>query len=151
VPLLINDRIDLCWAAQADGVQLRRDSLPIAVARRLLGPSKIIGVSVHALDEALQAEREGADFLLFGPVYATPSKLPYGQPQGVAALSAVARRVRLPVFAIGGVTAERVPELFHAGARGVGVISAVLRADDVAAAAEALAHAVAHAQRAASS
>jgi thiamine-phosphate pyrophosphorylase len=128
--LLINDRLDLCWAVEADGVHLRHDSLPAHVARRLLGAGKIIGVSVHSVEEAAQAERDGADFVLFGPVYATPSKLEYGPPQGVDALATVARRVRIPVFAVGGVTAERVPALIRAGARGVGAISAVFGADD---------------------
>lgn len=143
VPLLINDRLDLCWAVEADGVHLRGDSLPTAVARRLLGPGKIIGVSVHSLDEALRAEQEGADFALFGPVHATPSKVEYGPPLGVDALAIVTRRVRMPVFAVGGVTVGRVPELVRAGARGVGVITAVLGADDVPAAAAALARALA--------
>jgi thiamine-phosphate pyrophosphorylase len=142
VPLLINDRLDLCWAVEADGVHLRGDSLPTAVARRLLGPGKIIGVSVHSLDEALRAEQEGADFALFGPVHATPSKVEYGPPLGVDALAIVTRRVRMPVFAVGGVTVGRVPELVRAGARGVGVITAVLGADDVPAAAAAFARAL---------
>ena len=138
VPLLINDRLDICWAAEADGVHVRGDSLPTAVVRRLLGDQKTIGVSVHSLDEALRAEQEGADFALFGPVYGTPSKAEYGPPQGVQALEAAARRVRIPVFAVGGVTAERVGELVSAGARGVGLISAVFGADDAQQAASAV-------------
>lgn len=130
VPLLINDRLDICWAVDADGVHLGHDSLPTAAVRRLLGAGKMIGVSVHSLDEALRAEQEGADFALFGPVYATPSKREYGPPQGVQALEVVARRVRIPVFAVGGVNAARIPELAGAGARGVGLISAVFGAQD---------------------
>jgi len=147
-PLLINDRLDLCWAVGADGVHLRRDGLPTPVARRLLGGGKLIGVSVHSVEEAAQAERDGADFVLFGPVYETPSKREYGPPQGVDALAAVVRRLRLPVFAVGGVTAERVPALIRAGARGVGVISAVFGADDAQRAAGMIAGALQQALRA---
>ena len=136
--LLINDRVDLCWASGADGVQLPSDGLPTEVVRRLLGEQGVIGVSVHSLDEAVQAEAQGADFVLFGPVYGTPSKSAYGPPQGVNRLSDVAARLRIPVFAVGGVTAARVPELLRAGARGVGVISAVLGAGDISRAAEAM-------------
>ncbi len=136
--LFINDRIDLCWASGADGVQLREDSLPTDVVRRLLGAERLIGVSVHSMEAALRAEAQGADFVLFGPVYDTSSKRTYGPPQGVDRLAEVAARVRIPVFAVGGVTAARVPELLGAGARGVGVISAVLAAGDIFRAAEAM-------------
>jgi thiamine-phosphate pyrophosphorylase len=134
--LLINDRIDLCWAAGADGVQLREDSLPTDVVRRLLGEQRLIGVSVHSMEAARRAETQGADFVLFGPVYDTPSKRDYGPPQGIERLAGVTAHVRIPVFAVGGVTAARVPELLGAGARGVGVISAVFGADDIFRAAE---------------
>ncbi|HUJ79340.1 MAG TPA: thiamine phosphate synthase [Nitrospiria bacterium] len=136
--LLINDRLDLCWASGADGVQLRADSLPTRVVRRLLGESLLIGVSVHSLDEAVRAEAEGADFVLFGPVYETPSKSMYGPPQGLGRLAETTARLRIPVFAVGGVTAARVPDVLHAGARGVSVISAVFGADDIARAAESM-------------
>jgi thiamine-phosphate pyrophosphorylase len=136
--LLINDRVDLCWASGSDGVQLRTDSLPTTVVRRLLGEACLIGVSAHSLDEAVRAEAEGADFVLFGPVYETPSKSAYGPPQGLGRLADVTARVGVPVFAVGGVTATRVPELRRAGARGAGVISAVFGAGDIAHAAEAL-------------
>jgi len=136
--LFINDRVDLCWASGADGVQLREDSLPTDVVRRLLGPERLIGVSVHSAEGALRAEAQGADFVLFGPVYDTPSKRAYGPPQGLARLADVAARMRLPVFAVGGVTPARVPELLAAGARGVGVISAVFGADDIFHAGEAM-------------
>lgn len=134
--LLINDRLDLCWAAGADGVQLRADSLPTEVVRRLLGEHGVIGVSVHSLAEAVLAEAQGADFVLFGPVYETPSKLAYGPPQGVGRLTDVAGRLRIPVFAVGGVTPARVPELLRAGARGVGVITSVFGSGDIVRAAE---------------
>lgn len=126
--LLVNDRVDLCWALGADGVQVRHDGLPAGTVRRLLGRNKLLGVSVHAIDDALRAEADGADFVLFGPVYETPSKRAYGPPQGIDRLAEVVRAVRIPVFAIGGVTGARVDEVVRAGARGIGVIRAILGA-----------------------
>jgi thiamine-phosphate pyrophosphorylase len=129
--LLINDRIDLVLALGADGVHLRTDSLPVAVARRLLGPDRLIGVSAHSTEDVLQAESEGADFVVLGPVYETPSKRPYGPPIGLKPLEEASRRSQIPVFAIGGVTPARVPEVRRAGAYGVAVISAILSAGSV--------------------
>lgn len=136
--LLINDRVDLCWASGADGVHLPSDGLPTEVVRRLLGERGVIGVSVHSVDEAVRAEAQAADFVLFGPVYATSSKSAYGPPQGLGRLADVAARLRIPVFAVGGVTAARVPELLRAGARGVGVIASVFGSGDIVRAAEAM-------------
>jgi thiamine-phosphate pyrophosphorylase len=137
-PLLINDRVDVVLATGADGVHLRSQSLPVHVARGLLGPSMLVGVSTHSAAEVVTAEAEGADFVALGPIYATPSKQPYGAPLGLAPLRDAARRCRIPIFAIGGVTAARVPELRAAGAAGVAVISAVLRGGAVSAATQAL-------------
>jgi thiamine-phosphate pyrophosphorylase len=134
--LLINDRVDLCWATDSDGVHLPSDGLPTEVVRRLLGERGVIGVSAHTLDEAVRAEEQGADFVLYGPVYATPSKSAYGPPQGLGRFADVAARLRIPVFAVGGVTAARVPELLRAGARGVGVITSVFGSGDIVRAAE---------------
>lgn len=127
--LLINDRIDVAVAVDADGVQLRADHLPIPIARRLLGPDAIIGVSTHSLAEVRAAQV--ADFVLFGPVFATASKQEYGPPLGVAALRAAAAASGIPVLAIGGVTAARVPALRASGAAGVAAIGAILRAPQV--------------------
>jgi len=128
--LLVNDRIDVAMAAGADGVHLPSEALPPDVARPLIGPARLLGVSTHSASEAEVAERAGADFVLFGPVYDTPAKRRYGAPQGLAALAEVCRRVSLPVVAIGGVTAAHVPELRAAGAAGIAVIRALLRAAD---------------------
>lgn len=124
--LLINEHIDVAVAADADGVQLRADHVPISVARRLLGPDALIGVSTHSLAEVQAAQ--AADFALFGPVFATPSKQEYGAPLGLEALRAAATVSRIPIFAIGGVTAERVSALRASGAAGVAVIGAILKA-----------------------
>jgi thiamine-phosphate pyrophosphorylase len=128
--LLINDRIDVALAVDAHGVQLARTSLPVGTARELLGAARLIGVSTHALEEACEAERVGADFVLFGPVYFTPSKAAYGAPQGIAALKKIVENLTLPVYAIGGIKPENVEAVMATGARGIALISAVLAAPD---------------------
>lgn len=128
--LLINDRIDLALAVAADGVHLGGQSLAITVARQLLGEQRIIGVSTHHPDEVKRAAAAGADFVTFGPIYATPSKASYGPPLGVAALSAVCTDASLPVFALGGVTLPRLAELRAAGCTRVALIGAILQAVD---------------------
>lgn len=136
--LLINDRLDIALAVEADGVHLRADSLPVSVTRRLLGPERLIGMSAHSVAEVLRAESEGADFALLGPVYATPSKLAYGAPIGLGPIEEAAQRSRLPFFAIGGITAARLGAVRRAGAQGGAVIAAILSADSVTAATRAL-------------
>ena len=134
--LLINDRIDIAQAVAADGVHLAGSSLPTAIARHLLGPSALIGVSTHQLDEVLTAARDGADFVTFGPVYPTPSKAAYGAPVGLDALRRVCAAAPLPVFALGGIKTPHLPELMAAGAAGIALISAILSAEDPQATAE---------------
>ena len=136
VPLLINDRIDVALALNAAGVHLAGHSLPTRTARRVLGPDKLLGVSTHSLDAARQAAEEGADFVVFGPVFATPSKLAYGPPQGLAQLAEVVRGVPIPVLGIGGITPANLPQVQQTGAHGVAMIRAVLAAPDPRAAAQ---------------
>lgn len=128
--LFLNDRIDVALAVDADGVQIGQASLPIATARALLGPRRMIGVSTHALEEALEAERNGADFVLFGPIYFTPSKAAYGAPQGLTALKKIVAKISLPVYAIGGIKPENLTATRQLGVRGVALISAVMGAED---------------------
>lgn len=128
--LFINDRVDVALAVDADGVQLGNASMPIDAARGLLGERKLIGVSTHSLKEAQEAEQAGADFILFGPVYFTPSKAAYGKPQGTAALKEVVEKISLPVYAIGGIKPGNIEEVRRTGIRGVALISAVLSAED---------------------
>ena len=130
VPLLINDRLDVALALDAAGVHLAGHSLPTAVARRVLGPSKLLGVSTHSVEEARCAAEDGADFIVFGPVFTTPSKVIYGPPQGLQHLAAVVRAVRIPVMAIGGIDHTNLPQVVQAGAYGVAMIRAVLAAPD---------------------
>ena len=129
-PLLINDRIDVALALDAAGVHLAGHSLPARTARALLGPGKLLGVSTHSLDAARRAADEGADFVVFGPVFPTPSKLAYGPPQGLPRLAEVARSVPVPVIGIGGISAANLPQVMQAGAHGVAMIRAVLAAPD---------------------
>jgi thiamine-phosphate pyrophosphorylase len=138
VPLLLNDRLDVALALDAAGVHLAGHSLPTAQARRILGPHRLIGVSTHSVEEAQQAEADGADFVVFGPVFATPSKLIYGPPQGLERLAAVVRQVSLPVLAIGGIDVSNLPQVMQTGATGVAMIRAVLAAANPEAAAREL-------------
>jgi thiamine-phosphate pyrophosphorylase len=134
VPLIVNDRVDLVLAMNADGVHLRANSLPVSVARRLVGPDRLVGVSTHSIREVEQANRDGADYVLFGPIFDTPSKRSFGPPLGLGALAEACRHSAIPVFAVGGVTSASVPDVRQAGAHGVAVIGAILTRDDVAAA-----------------
>jgi thiamine-phosphate pyrophosphorylase len=126
--LVINDRLDVARALGAAGVQRTHRSLPVAVLRALAPPPFLLGASVHSRDEAVAAAADGADYLIFGPVYDTASKRAFGPPRGLSALGEVARAVERPVLAVGGLTPPRVREVLAEGASGVAVISAILSA-----------------------
>lgn len=136
--LLINDRIDVALAVDADGVHLPATSFRVAEARALLGTDRLIGVSTHDPDEVAAAAREGADYAVFGPVFETPSKAAFGPPQGVDRLRRAVAAAAIPVLAIGGITPARVREVRDSGAAGVAAISSILAAADPAAAARSL-------------
>jgi thiamine-phosphate pyrophosphorylase len=142
--LLINDRIDVALALEGVGVHLRSNSLPVSVARQLLGAQRLLGVSVHVVEEVVSAESQGADYIVFGPIYETPSKQLFGPPLGIHTLEKACRLVRIPIIGIGGVTAERAREMRRAGAFGVAVITAILGADDIESATRELLDAVTH-------
>jgi thiamine-phosphate pyrophosphorylase len=127
---IINDRVDIALASEADGVHLGQDDLPAAAARKLLGNTLIIGVSASSVEEALQAEKEGADYIGFGHIYPTVSKLKEHPPLGLENLQKTVEAISLPVVAIGGITVENAPLLISHGASGVAVISAVSRAKE---------------------
>ncbi len=133
--LLINDRIDVALAVGADGVHLSRKSLPPGEARRLLGPGRLVGISCHSIPEVREAVAAGVDYVVFGPIFHTPSKAPFGPPLGLEPLREARAVCSLPLVAIGGIRAEQAPAVVAAGADGVAVISAVLAAVDPAAAA----------------
>ncbi len=128
--LLINDRMDIAMAVDADGVHLGKMSVPPVIARRLLGEEKLIGVSCHGLEDARAAQEGGADFIACGPVYNTPSKAEYGEPLGLSVLEHVIGLINLPVFAIGGIKCANAREAVSAGAWGIALISGILAADD---------------------
>ena len=137
--LLVNDRIDVALAVGADGVHLGHQSISVQDARQVFKTSSLIphpssflvGVSTHSLEEALNAQSDGADFITFGPVYITPSKAAYGQPVGTDKLKEAAESVRIPVFALGGVKKGNMEDGLKVGSYGVAMISAIIAADDV--------------------
>lgn len=135
--LIVNDRIDVAMAVNAAGVQLGSRSLPIHVARCIWPSHAAIGASVHSAEEAQQAEQRGAHYVTFGHVYETGSHST-DPAHGPDQLANVVQSVRIPVIAIGGITSERVADVLATGARGIAVMSAIMRADDAAAATEAL-------------
>jgi len=124
--LIINDRADVALALAGAGAHLPASGLPVAAARALLGPDRLLGRSVHSIGEAVAAQQEGADYVIFGPVYETASKKPYGPPQGLAKLMETAAGVDIPVYAIGGIVPERAGEVRAAGAAGLVVMSFIL-------------------------
>ena len=136
--ILINDRLDVALAVGADGVHLSERGLPIAEAKRLVTFSNtprefFVGRSCHSLEAAKRAQEEGADYIFFGPVFATPSKLAYGPPQGLEKLGEVCHEVSLPVIAIGGITEENFPACLAAGASGIAAIRLFQDASNIAA------------------
>ena len=130
VVFIVNDRLDVAIAAEADGVHLGQDDFPIPMARELLGEGRIIGGSAATLDEARKCLSEGADYVGFGPVYPTSSKDDAGPVSGIDILKQVVEIIPLPIIAIGGVGAENIPDVMRAGAHGIAVISAVCCQDD---------------------
>lgn len=128
VTLIVNDRVDIAMAIDADGVHLGQNDLPIAVARKLLGSSKLIGGSASTFYEALRVEREAADYMGCGHIFSTESKPKPYPARGVAFLGEVCKSVRIPVVAIGGINPARAGEVMASGAFGVAVIDAVRNA-----------------------
>jgi thiamine-phosphate pyrophosphorylase len=136
VPLLVNDRVDIALACGAAGVHLGQEDLPVDQARRILGPDRVIGVSVNTPEEALRAEREGADYVGAAPAYITVTKEIALSVLGPEGIGRIKRAVRIPVVAIGGIGAANASALAAAGADGIAVISAILGAPDAKRAAE---------------
>lgn len=129
--LIINDRPDIALAVKADGVHLGRGDLPADAARKLLGGKNIIGVTVHNLEEALEAERLGADYLGASPIFSTSTKKNAGRPAGLKLLQEIKERVSIPVAAIGGINISNAADVVSAGADAICAISAVLSTDNV--------------------
>jgi thiamine-phosphate pyrophosphorylase len=140
--LIVNDRVDVALAVDADGVHVGQDDMPAALARHLLGSQPILGVSVSTLEEAEEAAATGADYLGIGPIFPTAAKADAGPETGTALLADIARKWPLPLVAIGGIIAENTAEVIQAGATGIAVIRAVVGADDIVAASRRLRAAV---------
>ena len=105
--------------------------MPVDAVRKIVGRNMLIGVSTHNLDEAKKAEAGGADFVTFGPIFSTPSKMSYGAPVGIEALRTVKKHVQIPVFGLGGIRINTISQVLQAGADGIAMISAVLAAPDI--------------------
>jgi thiamine-phosphate pyrophosphorylase len=136
VSFIVNDRLDVALAVDADGVHLGQRDLPASVARSIMGPGRILGVSAETLTEALLAEKDGADYLGVGPVFeARKTKADAGEPLGLGRIAHVRKHCRLPIVAIGGIDAQNARQVREAGADSAAVISAIVGADDIARAA----------------
>ena len=138
IPLLINDRIDVALAVDADGVHIGQSDMPYAIARRLLGPDRIIGLSVETMDEVAEANALDVNYVAVSPVYGTPTKTDTAEPFGLEGLRKAAALSRHPVVAIGGMNERTAADVFAAGADGIAVVSAICSAPDPCAAARRL-------------
>ena len=132
--LMVNDRVDVALAVDADGAHVGQDDMPTELARQLLGPERLLGVSVANEEEATAAIVAGADYLGVGPIYLTHTKVDAGLPTGLQLLHDLAQHSTIPLIAIGGITAENARDVIQSGATGVAVITAIVNAEDIAAA-----------------
>lgn len=130
IPLIINDRLDIALALDAEGVHLGQADMPVKIARKILGNKKIVGISVKTVEEALLAQKDGADYLGVGPIFTTKSKHDAGKAIGLTNLAKITQAVSLPVVGIGGITTKNAKAVIQARACGIAVISAVMAAKD---------------------
>ena len=130
IPLIINDHPEIARLVPAEGVHVGQDDLPIAKAREIAGPNCLVGKSTHSVDQAIRAFYEGADYIGFGPIFATPTKPEY-PPVGLEEIRKVYEAVRIPIFCIGGIKLDNLPEVIEAGARRVVIVSGLLQAEDI--------------------
>ena len=148
IPLIINDRLDIALAAGAHGVHIGQNDIPLPLVRKLMGPNKIVGVSVHDERDALAAESGGADYIAVGPVFETDTKPDAGEPVGLEGIEDIRKVVpRIPCIGIGGINIENARSVIEAGCRGVAVISAIMDAENPQVAAQDLLHEVNNAER----
>jgi thiamine-phosphate pyrophosphorylase len=130
VPLIINDRVDVALAVEADGVHLGQTDMPLDMAKKIIGDSMIIGISAESLADAVAAEKGGADYLGVSPIYATPTKTDTAPPLGLEGLRAIRQKVNLPLVGIGGLNRDNAAAVIRHGGDGVAVVSAIVAADD---------------------
>jgi len=131
VSFIVNDRVEVAKAVDADGVHLGQEDMSFSSARKILGKEKIIGISVETVEQALKAVEGGADYLGIGPIYPTATKPNAGKALGIARLKEIRESVNIPIVAIGGINENNLEEVLRAGADGVAVISAVVSAPDI--------------------
>lgn len=130
IPLIINDRLDVAQAVQADGVHLGQTDMPFGMAKAILKDSMIIGISAESLEDAIKAEKGGADYIGVSPIFATPTKTDTAPPLGLEGLRKIRKAVRLPLVGIGGLNKDNAGEVIKNGADGIAVVSAIVAADD---------------------
>jgi thiamine-phosphate pyrophosphorylase len=146
VPLIINDRVDIAQAVKADGVHLGQTDMPLEAAKRILGAEMIIGISAESIEDALTAEKGGADYLGVSPIYATPTKTDTAPALGLKGLRDIRKAVKLPLVGIGGLNRDNAADVIRNGSDGVAVVSAIVAADDPEAAARELKQVIKKAQ-----
>ena len=129
--LLVDDRVDVALAVDADGVHLGQSDIPVETAKKLLGENKIIGLTIHNVEEALAAEKAGVDYIGLAPIFKTDTKEDSGIPCGLEMISKVREKVSLPIVAVGGIEKNNVKDVISSGAEGVVAVSAVLNSNDV--------------------
>lgn len=144
---IVNDRCDVALAVEADGVHLGQDDLPLSLAKAVMGPNKLIGISTHTSEQVREATAGGADYVGFGPIFSTASKTNHEPVVGVEGLRQARLLTPLPIFAIGGITVASAEGIMHAGADGIAVMSAVWAAPDIATAVHVLIERIARASR----
>ena len=130
IPLIINDRVDVALAVKADGIHLGQKDMPCRMARQIIPESMIVGISVESLDDAIAAQKDGADYLGVSPIYPTPTKTDTAQALGLEGLRSIRSEVDLPLVGIGGLNADNAAAVIYNGADGVAVVSAIVAADD---------------------
>ena len=131
VAFIVNDHIDVALTVDADGIHLGQDDLPLIEARKIVGPNKIIGISTHAIEEAREAERNGADYIGVGPIFATKSKEDVTAPVSTNYIKQVIQEIKIPFVAIGGIKLHNVDKVLQAGATRICAISEIVGASDV--------------------
>jgi len=127
----VNDRVDVALAVGADGVHLGQQSIPAEAVRRIAHNKLMVGASTHSIEEAISADKQGADFITLGPVFETPSKMKYGKPVGVDLLREAKEKISIPVFAIGGIKEDKVSDVIKAGADGIALVSGIFGASQI--------------------
>lgn len=130
IPLIVNDRLDVALAVEADGVHLGQSDMPIEMARKIAGSSMVIGISAESTDDALRAEQQGADYIGISPVFATPTKTDTTAPLGLGGVNKIRGLVDIPLVGIGGINRDNAASVIRAGADGIAVVSAIVAADD---------------------